>query len=221
MCSQLRTLNTNSRYLHPDLVAYSRLLLNTLNSPGLQQHRTPPAPHPPPASNAPHTSSNPISTISTTTATNSARRPETSSQSAGAPTAAAAPAALESPQGAERSAAGVAKSAAHSTPTGASSSGSSGKPLEVVYLVCSGSEANDLALRMITANRPTASHVAVMAGAYHGHTTALMPLSSYKFWGRGGEGRQPHVHVVPCPDVYRWGAGLGCRVRRGRRGRGV
>lgn len=42
-----------------------------------------------------------------------------------------------------------------------------------------------------------------MGGAYHGHLTSLIPLSPYKFWGRGGAGRPPHVHVVPCPDPYR------------------
>eukprot|EP00798_Chlamydomonas_sp_ICE-L_P011143 gene11143-18762_t len=77
------------------------------------------------------------------------------------------------------------------------------KPLEVLYMVNSGSEANDLALRMAHACRPGATHVAVMAGAYHGHTASLIPLSPYKFWGHGGEGKAPHVHVIPCPDPYR------------------
>ncbi|GLC36267.1 hypothetical protein PLESTB_000604100 [Pleodorina starrii] len=81
---------------------------------------------------------------------------------------------------------------------------SEGPSLDVLYLVCSGSEANDLALRIIAAARgPAATHIAVMGGAYHGHTSALIALSPYKFWGSGGAGRQPHVHVVPCPDPYR------------------
>lgn len=75
-------------------------------------------------------------------------------------------------------------------------------PLEVVFLVCSGSEANELALRL--ARDFTGGHdVAVIAGAYHGNTGALVDLSSYKFDGPGGRGRQPWVHLVPTPDPYR------------------
>ncbi|DBB09461.1 hypothetical protein WJX82_008347 [Trebouxia sp. C0006] len=77
------------------------------------------------------------------------------------------------------------------------------EPLQVMYAVCSGSEANDLALRVARANRPGAWHVAVMEGAYHGHTTATLDLSPYKFDGPGGMGKPPHVHVLPCPDVFR------------------
>jgi ethanolamine-phosphate phospho-lyase len=86
--------------------------------------------------------------------------------------------------------------------------------LQVAYLVNSGSEANDLALRIASAaaqphNSSSSSsarpcdHVVVMAGAYHGHLTSLIPLSPYKFWGKGGEGKQDWVHVMPCPDPYR------------------
>ena len=75
--------------------------------------------------------------------------------------------------------------------------------MQVMYAVCSGSEANDLALRVARANRPGAWHVAVMEGAYHGHTTATLDLSPYKFDGPGGMGKPPHVHVLPCPDVFR------------------
>lgn len=77
------------------------------------------------------------------------------------------------------------------------------EPLRVMYAVCSGSEANDLALRVARANAPGAWHVAVIEGAYHGHTTATLDLSPYKFDGPGGMGKPPHVHVLPCPDVYR------------------
>ena len=77
-------------------------------------------------------------------------------------------------------------------------------PLQVMYAVCSGSEANDLALRIAMANAgPSATHVAVMDGAYHGHTTAAIQLSPYKFDGPGGEGRPAHVHVLPLPDEMR------------------
>jgi ethanolamine-phosphate phospho-lyase len=75
---------------------------------------------------------------------------------------------------------------------------------QVAYFVNSGSEANDLALRIAHAAAPGATHVAIMGGAYHGHTKAVIDLSPYKYEGPGGEGQQPHVHVLPCPDPYRW-----------------
>ena len=74
---------------------------------------------------------------------------------------------------------------------------------QVTYFVNSGSEANDLALRIANCAAPGAAHVAIMAGAYHGHTKAIIDLSPYKYDGPGGEGQQPHVHVLPCPDPYR------------------
>ena len=76
--------------------------------------------------------------------------------------------------------------------------------LQVAYMVCSGSEANDLALRIARSHNPGHLHVAVMDGAYHGHTTACIDLSPYKFAGPGGAGTPDHVHVLPCPDVYRY-----------------
>jgi len=75
---------------------------------------------------------------------------------------------------------------------------------QVAYFVNSGSEANDLALRIAHCAAPGADHVAIMAGAYHGHTKAIIDLSPYKYDGPGGEGQQPHIHVLPCPDPYRW-----------------
>jgi 4-aminobutyrate aminotransferase-like enzyme/Ser/Thr protein kinase RdoA (MazF antagonist) len=75
-------------------------------------------------------------------------------------------------------------------------------PLSVVYLVCSGSEANELALRM--AREYTGHHdVVVVDGAYHGNSSALIDLSPYKFDSPGGHGCPPYVHKVPIPDVYR------------------
>ncbi len=76
------------------------------------------------------------------------------------------------------------------------------EPLEVCYLVNSGSEANDLALRL--ARTCTGRHDAVVtSGAYHGTTICVGELSPYKYDGPGGSGRPPHVHQVPAPDVYR------------------
>lgn len=89
-------------------------------------------------------------------------------------------------------------------------------PLRVAYLVCSGSEANELALRLARAH--TGRHEAIVVDtAYHGNTNALIEISPYKFNGPGGRGKPAHVHVVPMPDVYRGphrGADAGARYAR-------
>ncbi|MCX6561163.1 MAG: aminotransferase class III-fold pyridoxal phosphate-dependent enzyme [Candidatus Aminicenantes bacterium] len=73
--------------------------------------------------------------------------------------------------------------------------------LAVVYLVNSGSEANDLALRL--ARRFTGREsMVVVDGAYHGHLTSLIAISPYKFNGKGGRGCPPGTYVVPMPDLY-------------------
>jgi 4-aminobutyrate aminotransferase-like enzyme len=74
--------------------------------------------------------------------------------------------------------------------------------LSVVYLVNSGSEANELALRLARAHTGH-EDVIVVDSAYHGNTSAMIDLSPYKFDGRGGRGCPPWVHKVPMPDVYR------------------
>ncbi|MEE8146188.1 MAG: aminotransferase class III-fold pyridoxal phosphate-dependent enzyme, partial [Longimicrobiales bacterium] len=76
------------------------------------------------------------------------------------------------------------------------------EPLEVCYFVNSGSEANELALRL--ANTCTGrTDVVVVDGAYHGNTGACVDISPYKFDGPGGRGAPPHVHKVIMPDDYR------------------
>src|SRR5207244_5939166 len=62
------------------------------------------------------------------------------------------------------------------------------EPLSVVYLVCSGSEANELALRLARAHTGR-NEVIVVDGAYHGNTSAMIDLSPYKFDGRSEERR--------------------------------
>jgi len=75
-------------------------------------------------------------------------------------------------------------------------------PLEVCFLVNSGSEANDLALRLARAHTG-GDGIVVLDGAYHGNLGSLIDISPYKFDGPGGRGRPDHVEVAATPDVYR------------------
>lgn len=74
--------------------------------------------------------------------------------------------------------------------------------LEVVHLVNSGSEANELALRMARAATGRRD-VAVIEAGYYGNTSGLVDISPYKFDGPGGAGRPASTHVAPLPDPYR------------------
>jgi 4-aminobutyrate aminotransferase-like enzyme/Ser/Thr protein kinase RdoA (MazF antagonist) len=74
--------------------------------------------------------------------------------------------------------------------------------LDVCFLLSSGSEANELALRLARA-ATGARDVVVLDGAYHGHTTGMIDLSPYKHAGPGGDGAPDWVHVVEQPDLYR------------------
>lgn len=75
-------------------------------------------------------------------------------------------------------------------------------PLSVVHFVNSGSEANELALRMAKAVTGQRDMIAVEVG-YHGNTGACIDISSYKFDGKGGQGAPAHAHIVPLPDAFR------------------
>lgn len=75
-------------------------------------------------------------------------------------------------------------------------------PLSVCYFVNSGSEANELALRLARAHTGERDLI-VLEHAYHGNTTTLIDISPYKHNGPGGEGAPPWVHTAPIPDVYR------------------
>ena len=75
-------------------------------------------------------------------------------------------------------------------------------PLKVCFFVNSGSEANELALRLARAHT-CREDVIVLEHAYHGHTSTLIDISPYKFNGPGGQGRKPWVHVAPIADDYR------------------
>ncbi len=75
-------------------------------------------------------------------------------------------------------------------------------PLDTVYLVSSGSEANELALR-IARTVTGCGDVVVLDGGYHGNTGLLVDVSPYKHHGPGGNGPPPWVHTLPLPDVSR------------------
>uniref|UniRef100_A0A0N7ZCN1 Uncharacterized protein n=2 Tax=Scylla olivacea TaxID=85551 RepID=A0A0N7ZCN1_SCYOL len=74
--------------------------------------------------------------------------------------------------------------------------------LSVCFFVNSGSEANDLALRLA---RTHTGHrdVITLDHAYHGHVTSLIDISPYKFNHPGGDGKPDWVHVAPVADIYR------------------
>jgi 4-aminobutyrate aminotransferase-like enzyme len=77
-------------------------------------------------------------------------------------------------------------------------------PLNVCFFVNSGSEANELALRLARAHTH-ASDLIVLDHAYHGNTNTLIDISPYKHNGPGGQGPPTWVHTVPLPDPFRGG----------------
>ncbi|HET8735229.1 MAG TPA: aminotransferase class III-fold pyridoxal phosphate-dependent enzyme, partial [Pricia sp.] len=74
--------------------------------------------------------------------------------------------------------------------------------LSVLHFVNSGSEANELALRMARTATGERDILASEFG-YHGNTNATVDISSYKFDGKGGQGAPEHTHIFPLPDVFR------------------
>lgn len=71
--------------------------------------------------------------------------------------------------------------------------------LSVCYFVNSGSEANELALRLARAHTK-ARELIVLDQAYHGNTTTLIDISPYKQNGPGGEGPAHWVHTARLPE---------------------
>ncbi|HKS09932.1 MAG TPA: aminotransferase class III-fold pyridoxal phosphate-dependent enzyme [Pyrinomonadaceae bacterium] len=72
--------------------------------------------------------------------------------------------------------------------------------LSVCYFVNSGSEANELALRLARAHTK-ARDLIVLEHAYHGNTTTMIAISPYKHDGPGGSGAPSWVHTVSWKDV--------------------
>jgi len=75
-------------------------------------------------------------------------------------------------------------------------------PLSVCFFVNSGSEANDLALRLARAYTGERDML-VLEGAYHGNLSSLVEISPYKFDGKGGTGAPDWVHKLTLPCDFR------------------
>ena len=76
------------------------------------------------------------------------------------------------------------------------------KELNVLHFVNSGSEANELAIRMSKAVTGEKDIIASEVG-YHGNTNMCIDISSYKFDGKGGNGAPEYTHIFPLPDSFR------------------
>ncbi|MFK7859737.1 MAG: aminotransferase class III-fold pyridoxal phosphate-dependent enzyme [Granulosicoccus sp.] len=74
--------------------------------------------------------------------------------------------------------------------------------LSVCYFVNSGSEANELALRLARAVTGGKDVITPNHG-YHGNTTGAVDISAYKFNAPGGIGQAEWVQLVDSPDDYR------------------
>lgn len=74
--------------------------------------------------------------------------------------------------------------------------------LNVLHFVNSGSEANELAIRMVKSATGENDIIASEVG-YHGNSNMCIDISSYKFDGKGGNGAPEHTHIFPLPDAFR------------------
>lgn len=76
------------------------------------------------------------------------------------------------------------------------------KPLSVCYFVNSGSEANDLAIRLARSHTKN-KDIITIDGAYHGHLTTLIDISPMKFLKIKGAKKKKWVHLTSLPCSYR------------------
>ena len=76
------------------------------------------------------------------------------------------------------------------------------KELNKVFLTNSGSEANELALRL-SRSYTQRKGIIVLDHAYHGNTNLLIDISPYKHNGPGGTGTPDFVKVLKFPDMLR------------------
>ncbi len=76
------------------------------------------------------------------------------------------------------------------------------KEISVIYFVNSGSEANELAIRIVKACTNSDEIIASQHG-YHGNTNATVNISSYKFDGKGGKGKPTNTHIFSIPNSFR------------------
>ena len=74
--------------------------------------------------------------------------------------------------------------------------------LSVCFFVNSGTEANELALRLARAHTGGKDMVTPDHG-YHGNTTGAIDISAYKFNAKGGVGQADWVQLVDVADEYR------------------
>lgn len=74
--------------------------------------------------------------------------------------------------------------------------------LDVCFFVNSGTEANELALRLARAHTGGKDMVTPNHG-YHGNTTGVIDISAYKFNAKGGVGQPDWVQLVDVADEYR------------------
>ena len=74
--------------------------------------------------------------------------------------------------------------------------------LEVCYFVNSGSEANELALRLAQAHSGKKGIITPDEG-YFGNTTGALSISAYKFKKPNGVGQADWVEIIEMPDDYR------------------
>lgn len=74
--------------------------------------------------------------------------------------------------------------------------------LSVLHFVNSGSEANELAVRMAKSVTGERDIIASEVG-YHGNANMCIDISSYKFDGKGGKGAPEHTQIFPLPDAFR------------------